>query len=72
MTVNAEQAVLADQVVSGRTKRAGVVGFLTTGNDTVMELIDPMQKEAVRHGARTQTAIGAARLIRLLTQMARD
>ena len=45
VTVNADQAVVADQIVSG--KDAITAALLTSGTETPMEHLEPSHKEAV-------------------------
>ncbi len=47
VTVNADQAVVADQVVNGRTKEAGTAALLTSTTDKPIRLIEPVQRETV-------------------------
>ena len=49
VTVNADQAVVADTVVTGKGNKeaASLTRLLTTGADKPMETIEPTQKEAV-------------------------
>ena len=44
VTVNADQAVVADQVVNGRAKEAGAA-LLTSGTDKPIRLLEPIHKE---------------------------
>jgi hypothetical protein len=46
-TVNADQAVVADQIVSGKGKEAGDRNFLAVRTDKPMEIIGPKPKEPV-------------------------
>ena len=46
VTVNADQAVVTDQIVSDNRKET-VTNLLTAGTDKPMEIIQPTQKEAV-------------------------
>ena len=48
VTVNADQAVVADQIVSGNVKDGGTAALLTSGTEKPMENLDPSHKEAVR------------------------
>jgi hypothetical protein len=41
VTVNADQAVVTDQIVSGRGKEAPAMGLLTAGTAKAMEIIEP-------------------------------
>ena len=47
VTVNADQAVVTDQIVSGRVNEASNAAFLTSGTDKPMRLIEPVQRETV-------------------------
>jgi hypothetical protein len=47
VTVNADQAVVADQVVSGRSNEASTTALLTSGTDKPIRLIEPVQSETV-------------------------
>jgi len=50
VTVNADQAVVADQIVSGRDEEAIATNLLMAGTDKAMEIIEPAQKETVPAG----------------------
>ena len=45
VTVNADQAVVTDQVVSGRVNEASTAGLLTSGTDKQMRLIEPVHRD---------------------------
>ena len=47
VTVNADQAVVTDQIVSDNRKETVTSNLLTAGTDKSMEIIQPTQKEAV-------------------------
>ncbi len=47
VTVNADQAVVADQVVNGRTKEASTAALLTSSTDKPIRLIEPVQRQTV-------------------------
>jgi len=47
VTVNADQAVVADQIVSGKGKDAITAALLTNGTETLMESLEPSHKEVV-------------------------
>jgi hypothetical protein len=47
VTVNADQAVVADQVVSGRANEARTAALLTSATDKLIRLIEPVQRETV-------------------------
>ena len=51
VTVNADQAVVTDQIVSGRAKDAAL---LTSGTEKPMEILEPTHTEAVLVTARTK------------------
>jgi hypothetical protein len=65
VSVKADQAVVADQVVSGRTKQASVAGFLTAGSDPVMEMIDPAEGCRPCRGGRVRGEMSDNPCIRL-------
>jgi hypothetical protein len=45
--VNADQAVVADQIVSGGSKNASTAALLTSGTEKPMEILEPTHTEAV-------------------------
>jgi len=47
VTVNADRAVVADQIVSGKGKEVLSTTLLTAGTNKPMEIIEPTPKEAV-------------------------
>jgi hypothetical protein len=47
VTVNADQAVVADQIVTDKQKESIATNLLVAGTDKPMEIIEPTQKEAV-------------------------
>jgi hypothetical protein len=47
VTVNADQVVVTDQIVTDKGKETIANNLLTTGIDKPMEIIEPTQKEAV-------------------------
>jgi hypothetical protein len=47
VTVNADQAVVADQIVSGRAKDAITAALLTSTTDKPIRLIEPVKRETV-------------------------
>jgi hypothetical protein len=47
VTVNADQAVVADQIVSGSGKEAAATGLLTARTDKAMEMIEPSSTSAI-------------------------
>jgi hypothetical protein len=47
VTVNADQAVVADQIVSGRAKDANTAALLTSTTDKPIRLIEPVKRETV-------------------------
>jgi hypothetical protein len=47
VTVNADQAVVADQVVSGRAQGTSTAALLTSATDKPMRLIEPVHRETV-------------------------
>jgi len=47
VTVNADQAVVADQIVSGKTTDAGTAALLASGTEKPMENLKPSHKEVV-------------------------
>ncbi len=47
VTVNADQAVVTDQIVSGRAKEASTAALLTSATDKPIRLIEPVQRETV-------------------------
>jgi hypothetical protein len=47
VTVNADQAVVADQVVNGRANEASTAALLTSTTDKPIRLIEPVQRETV-------------------------
>jgi hypothetical protein len=47
VTVNADQAVVTDQIVSGEAKEASSAALLTTGTEKPMEILEPTHTEAV-------------------------
>jgi len=47
VTVNADQAVVADQIVSGKANEAASATLLTTSTDRVMDTIEPRSVEVV-------------------------
>jgi hypothetical protein len=47
VTVNAGQAVVADQVVNGGAKEASTAALLTSATDKPIRLIEPVQRETV-------------------------
>jgi hypothetical protein len=52
-TVNADQALITDRVVTGKnSEEASSAELITTVTDKPMEIIEPMQKEAVPGGGR--------------------
>src|SRR5262249_3512908 len=52
VTVNADQAVVTDQIVSGKTKDAGTAALLANGTEKPMESLEPSHKEALPMGHR--------------------
>ena len=48
VSVNANQAVVTDQVVSGKGKETIATKLLAAGTDEPMDIIEPKQKEAMR------------------------
>ena len=56
VTVNADQAVVTDQIVSSRANDAGTTLLLTNGTEKPMEIIEPTHKPAMHvTGARTMS-----------------
>ena len=47
VTVNADQAVVADQVVNGRAREASTAALLTSNEDKPIRLIEPVHRETV-------------------------
>jgi len=47
MTVNADQAVVTDQIVSGKRKETIATNLLTAGTDKPIGIIEPKQNEAM-------------------------
>jgi hypothetical protein len=47
VTVNADQAVVADQVVSGKAKEISAAALLTSATDKPIRLIEPVRRETV-------------------------
>ena len=47
VTVNAEKAVVTDQIVSGRRRETIATKSLTAGTDKPMDIIEPKQNEAM-------------------------
>jgi len=47
VTVNADQAVVADQILSGKVDKASSATLLTTGIGKVMDTIEPRSAEVV-------------------------
>jgi hypothetical protein len=47
VTVNADQAVVTDQIVSGRSKEASTAALLTSGTEPPLEILEPTHTEAV-------------------------
>src|SRR5437588_615546 len=47
VTVNADQAVVTDQIVTGKAKETIDTNLLTAGTDKPMAIIEPTQKEVV-------------------------
>jgi hypothetical protein len=47
VTVNANQAVVTDQIFSGGSKNASTAALLTSGTEKPLEILEPTQKEAV-------------------------
>ena len=47
VTVNADQAVVTDQIVSGRRRETIATKSLTAGTDKPMDIIEPKQNEAM-------------------------
>ena len=45
--MNADQAVVTDQVVSGRANDASTAVLLTSGTEKPMEIIEPTNKPAM-------------------------
>src|SRR5262249_44160268 len=46
VTVNADQAVVTDQIISGKAKDAGTAALLASGTEKPMENLKPSHKEA--------------------------
>ena len=47
VTVNADQAVVTDQIVSGKAKDMSTAALLTSGTEKPMESLEPSHKEVV-------------------------
>ena len=47
VTVNADHALVADQIVSGKTTDAGTAALLASGTEKPIENLKPSHKEAV-------------------------
>jgi hypothetical protein len=50
VTVNADQAVVTDQIVSGQAKEASTIALLTSGTEKPMGILEPTDTEAVTAG----------------------
>lgn len=50
VTVNADQALVTDQVISDGSKQTTAGRLLTAGMDRPMGIIEPTQKEALKEG----------------------
>lgn len=50
VTVNADQALVTDQVISDGSKQTTAGRLLTAGMDRSMGIIEPTQKEALKEG----------------------
>ena len=44
VTVNADQAVVTDQIISGKTTDAGTAALLASGTEKPMENLKPLHK----------------------------
>ena len=54
-TVNADQAVITDSVVTGKNNEASSAKLLAAVTDKPMEILDPAQKKAVPVGGGTKS-----------------
>jgi hypothetical protein len=54
VTVNADQAVVTDQIVTGGLKEASGAALLMSSTDKPMGVLEPKQTEAVPVTARTK------------------
>ena len=54
VTVNADQAVVTDQIVTGGLKEASAAALLMSSTDKPMGVLEPTQTEAVPVTARTK------------------
>jgi hypothetical protein len=55
VTVNADQAMVAESIVAGNVPRKETSLLAVTGADSPMQILEPTQKEAVRTGGGTKS-----------------